>query len=111
MISAPLGDLEERMANLPQMSKKFPRHYRIAIQYEAEKSLFSLTVGLPGAPALDIRHHDRLSEIISDLYALGIAESIVDDAIRNLITDSETTLEDVPITDKDLERFRRRKTL
>ena len=57
----------------------------------------------------EVRERPSLSEAIADLTSLGVSPGLMRDVIRRFAVERDIVIEDVPILDADLVRFRKRR--
>lgn len=97
------------MSNLLQMPNRRPRQYRIAIHYDPERTTFTVAVG-PGDNATpEVRERPSLSEVIADLQSLSVSKNLVSEIVRRFASETDIVIDDVPILDAGLWRFRKRR--
>ena len=57
----------------------------------------------------EVRERPSLSEAIADLKSLGVSPGLMRHVIRRFAVERDIVIEDVPILDADLVRFRKRR--
>ena len=96
------------MAHLLQMPNRRSRHYRVAIRYHPQRSLFTVVVSTDEDSVNEVRERPSLSEVIADLQCLGVSQEVMKGVVRRFAVERNIVIEDVLILDNDLMRFRKR---